>query len=250
MRYLKNAVFSIPYFLGVVYAWFGLSSFMKRHGNPYHGRSILAIAGQEREAIRLEDLLTLERDQLIGIFHQLPAPALDEMRGEYKAVCLDCGGTLRQMLSDLCLHRIWGKWQNKAFEPLDARRGHGYNSFRASRASGREDVLPALGHACARMALDYLLGKDDPVMVRLLRMRTRIGDSIYDARTSFHLDYGADTPFPVSTMRDEVRKLNDTLFLGLGILGISFGRRNIFPFVLVGPPEAWVGSDMENAGKP
>jgi hypothetical protein len=44
-------------------------------------------------------------------------------------------------------------------------------------------------------------------------------------------------------MRDEVRKVNDNLFLGLGRQTVTGGKWNIFPFVLMGPPEPWVGPD-------
>jgi len=45
-------------------------------------------------------------------------------------------------------------------------------------------------------------------------------------------------------MTDEVRKVNDRLFLGIGRLTITFGKYNPMPFVLMGPPDPWVGPDI------
>jgi hypothetical protein len=94
-----------------------------------------------------------------------------------------------------------------------------------------------------RPVLNYLMGRGKEETIRIIRMKTRLGSSVYDKNQSFHLEYHDYTPFPVSTMRDEVRKINDKLYLGQGILGISFGARNIFPFALMGPPAPWVGPD-------
>jgi len=245
MLCLTSILLSVPLFFAMVYFWFVLSSFVKLQDNLFLERSTLELTGKQREDLRLDDLLILRRDQLVGLFHQLQAPSFEEMSGEYRAVCLDCGGALRQMLSDVCLHRLWGKWQCKAFKPLEANQGYGYNSFRASRANRNERVLPALFRGFARGVSDYLWGAGDEVVVRIIRMKTALGDSVYDKGQSFHLVYHDYTPYPISTMKDEVRKVNDTLYLGLGILGFSFGRRNIFPFALVGPPDTWVGPDAE-----
>ena len=243
MRIIKSLIFSTAIFLTMVYAWFLISSFMKAPENTWQGKSILEITGKEREYLRLEDLLTLKHDQLIALFHQLPAPQFNEMRGEYKAVPLDCGGALRQMLTDVFLHRVWGKWQGKSFEPLGPDHGHGYNNFKVYRANRDEGPLSSILHAMLRPVFNYLMGRGKEETIRIIRMKTRLGNSVYDQNQSFHLEYHDYTPFPVSTMRDEVRKINDKLYLGQGILGISFGARNIFPFALVGPPAPWVGPD-------
>lgn len=250
MPSLKSLILSITTFPAMLYGWFVVSSFMKTAKNPWLGRSIASLTGKNLEDIGLEDLLTLTRDQLITVFHTLPAPPFDEMRGEYKAVPLDCGGALRQLLADVTLHRLWGKWQGKSFEPLGVNHGHGYNTFRVGRANRDERALPAGMHALARPVLNYLLGTGEEETIRIIRMKTRGGASIYDNSPSFHLEYHDYTPFPISTMRDEVRKVSEGLYLGLGILGITFGPRNIFPFALVGPPSPWVGPDAgyDNVG--
>jgi hypothetical protein len=45
-------------------------------------------------------------------------------------------------------------------------------------------------------------------------------------------------------MRDEIRKINDHLFIGLGHMALGGGKINPAPFALVGPAKAWVGVDQ------
>jgi hypothetical protein len=44
----------------------------------------------------------------------------------------------------------------------------------------------------------------------------------------------------VDGMRDELRKINPDLFIGMGYMPIGGGAINPGPFVVYGPPEAWV----------
>jgi hypothetical protein len=44
-------------------------------------------------------------------------------------------------------------------------------------------------------------------------------------------------------MRDEIRQINDTLFIGAGYMGLGGGPINPAPFALIGPPKPWVGPD-------
>lgn len=181
--------------------------------------SIKEIASKNREDITIDDLLMMDNEQLVDLFHQLEAPEFEEMHGEYRAVLLDAGNIVKRSSSDFFLNSLWGRWLAKAFEPVGENYGHGYNSFRASKRRKGKDT------------------------VRIMRMKTRIGDSIYDTGKSFHLEYHDYNPFPISTMKDEVRRVNDNLYLGLGILTVTLGKKNIFPFVLIGPLDEWVGPD-------
>jgi hypothetical protein len=45
-------------------------------------------------------------------------------------------------------------------------------------------------------------------------------------------------------MRDEVRKINDNLYICMGHMGIGGGAINPTPFVLLGPPTPWVGLEQ------
>ncbi len=45
-------------------------------------------------------------------------------------------------------------------------------------------------------------------------------------------------------MIDEVRKINDTLYLGIGRLTVTPGKFNPMPFVLMDTPDPLVGPDI------
>jgi hypothetical protein len=76
-----------------------------------------------------EDLMKLNRRQLMELFFQLDAPAMSEMKGEYRAALLESGYIINSFLGKLYLYFTWGDWQHKAFEPLGEGHGHGYNTF-------------------------------------------------------------------------------------------------------------------------
>jgi len=211
--------------------------------NPYLGKSLQSIIPKDREAITVEDLRKLNRQQLVGIFHQLVSPEVGEMRGEYRAMLMDSGNAVNRFLSVLFLYFTWGMWMHKAFEPASEGYGHGYNTFLTTLPRVPENVFAAGAASLLGLVKAAFVSSSPQRMVRMMCNRTFIGPSRFDRRASFHLVYSDYNSFYTSTMRDEVRKVNDTLFLGLGTLTITGGTRNIFPFVLMGPPDPWVGPD-------
>jgi len=81
-------------------------------------------------------------------------------------------------------------------------------------------------------------------------MDTVIGPSDYDGKPAFKLNYGAYNSGTVQSMRDEIRKINDNLFLGLGYMALGGGKINPAPFALIGAREGMGGrrsTVMENA---
>jgi hypothetical protein len=233
----------LKYLIAVIAAAGFLSILARPRVNPYLGKSLQAIIPKDREGITLEDLQKLNRQQLVGVFHQLVSPEVSEMRGEYRAMLLDSGNAVNRFLSMLFLYFTWGMWLHKAFEPLSERHGHGYNTFLTTLPKVPENVFLA-GAASLSGLVRSAFGSSAPQrMVRMMCNKTFIGPSVFDRRTSFHLFYKDYNSFYTSTMKDEVRKVNDTLYLGLGRLTITLGKINPFPFVLMGPPEPWVGPD-------
>lgn len=234
---------SLKYLVSVIAAAGLLSILTRPRVNPYLGKSLQAIIPKDREAITIEDLIKLNRQQLVAIFHQLVSPEVSEMGGEYRAMLLDSGNAVNRFLSMLFLYFTWGMWLHKAFEPLSDRHGHGYNTFLTTLPNVPENVFLA-GAASLICLVKSAFGSSAPQrMVRMMCNKTFIGPSVFDQRTSFHLVYNDYNSFYTSTMKDEVRKVNDTLYLGLGRLTITLGKSNPFPFVLMGPPEPWVGPD-------
>ncbi|MFZ5562787.1 MAG: hypothetical protein ACOZBW_01960, partial [Thermodesulfobacteriota bacterium] len=81
-------------------------------------------------------------------------------------------------------------------------------------------------------------------LARIMLNKTSMVTSVFDGRPSFQLRYRDFNTFFTSTMTDEVRKVNDRLYLGIGRLTVTFGKHNPMPFVLIGPPDPWKGPDI------
>jgi hypothetical protein len=191
-----------------------------------------------------EDLMKLKRRQLMDLFFQLDAPDMSEMRGEYRAALLDSGYVINSFLGWLYLYFTWGAWQHKAFEPLGDRHGHGYNTFITTQPRLYENYFVASFMKIVSIIRSLFKLSSAQRMARIMLNKTSMVSSVFDARPSFQLSYRDYNTFYTNTMTDEVRKVNDTLFLGIGRLTITFGKFNPMPFVLMGPPAPWIGPDI------
>lgn len=148
----------------------------------------------------------------------MPAPSLKKLKGEYRAVNPPSGilaGSV-QFLTDYFFGP--GKWIGKAFMPLDERKGKGYNIFSMESKGGKIRVY------------------------RTRKIDTFIGKSAYDGRNSCHLVYERNNSFPIDSMKDELRMVNEKLFIGLGHMALGGGSINPSPFIVYGNPEKWVGA--------
>jgi hypothetical protein len=107
-----------------------------------------------------------------------------------------------------------GYWLGKAFRPLTDTTGEGYNRWR------------------------YSGGK----IARNLRMATRMGVSLIDGKPCYVLDYSVFNP--KMTLVDELRKLDEAIYLGIATRDAGDGKRD-HPdfFVLIGPTDEWVGAE-------
>ena len=76
-----------------------------------------------------------------------------------------------------------------------------------------------------------------------MKMDTFIGRSRFDEKDSFHLVYEAYNRGRNHSMRDEIRRINDKLFIAVGCLKWNLDTLNPSPFILLGEPEPWVGPD-------
>ena len=166
--------------------------------------------------LRDVDLWMMTREELIALFHRLPAPSFEEMSGEFAATLLEQGSGRAFIQACIALN-VKGRWLCKAFEPLGPNEGHGYNSFMTPRG-----------------------------VKRAARMRTRIGPSKIpgDDNDSFHLEYADSNDFKrggvggafVHTMFDELRKVGPGLYLGIGRVGFTKKQLGeLHPFLLEGP---------------
>lgn len=191
------------------------------------GRSMAQILGVDPENATFEDIEKLSRKDSMQLFYAANAPDHPKLQGEYQARLLS-GGILGGA-SAFFTHHIFptGKftrftrWDGKAFASDAENKGHGYNIFKEKLPRGPEKIL------------------------RLRPMRTSIASSKVgkDGKPSFFLDYHWDNKGTVHSMRDEIRQINPELYIGAGYMGLGGGPINPAPFVLIGPPTSWVGSD-------
>ena len=81
------------------------------------------------------------------------------------------------------------------------------------------------------------------MLFRSREMDTFIAKSEIDGNNSFHIVYKAYNRGMVSSMHDELRKINDNLIIGMGYMMAGGGSINPAPFVLFGMPSKWIGPD-------
>ncbi len=163
----------------------------------------------------LEQLLSLTQEEGIALWRTLPSPTLEEMNGHYMGIGPNAqdpktqAGYAAYMFDERSPR---GAWQGKAFRPLNATDGEGYNRWRFT--GGRIE--------------------------RNLRMATRVAPSISDGKPCYVLDYGAMNAG--MTLYDELRKLDDGVLIGTATVAKKDGSRtDLSMFVLVGPTDEWVG---------
>ncbi|MGD0821136.1 MAG: hypothetical protein ABSA71_10370 [Desulfomonilia bacterium] len=191
-----------------------------------------------------EDLMKLDRKQLMALFLQLDAPPMSEMHGEYRAALLENGYIINMFLAKLYLHFTWGDWQHKAFEPLGDMHGHGYNTFITTQAKLYENYFVASFMKIVSLVRSLFRLNSPQRLARIMLNKTSMVSSVFDGRPSFQLRYRDYNTFYTNTMTDEVRKVNDKLYLGIGRLTITMGKYNPMPFVLIGPPDPWIGPEI------
>lgn len=168
----------------------------------------------------IDDLKALKQDQLMKLYLTLPCPTMGEMEGEFRGYLLDTGNFwfIKKPLAHFALNSVFnqGKWLGKGFTTISEKEGQGYNSY--ERFGRIRHVFP---------------------------MKTKIAKSIYDGKDVFELDYTVyHSGAGLVNMIDEVRKVNDELYLGIGNWGY-FKRQRLIPnfFALAGPRGPYVGVD-------
>ncbi|MDI6741859.1 MAG: hypothetical protein QMD11_03880 [Smithella sp.] len=218
---------------------------MKQIESKGKNMAIDSFMGKDLKDFRHEDLMKLNRTQIMELFLLLDAPSMQEMKGEYRAALLDSGYIINMFLAKLYLHFTWGDWQHKAFEPLSQQHGQGYNTFITTQLKLYENYFVAVVMKILSVLRSLFRLSNPQRLARIMLNKTSIVSSVFDGRSSFQLSYRDYNTFFANTMKDEVRKMNDNLFLGIGRLTVTFGKFNPMPFVLIGPPDRWVGPDIE-----
>ena len=159
------------------------------------------------EKYRLDDLLRLNRFDLKMLYWSLPTPTIADVDGEYDAQLLHQGDPIGSLMTRLCFGSK-GAWIGKAFRPISADSGEGYNAF--GSIEGRQPLLP---------------------------MDTYIGHSQIIPGLSFILDYKNKNRGPIRWLVGELRPVSGSILLGIGTFGPRGPRlarlRRVIPFVLV-----------------
>jgi hypothetical protein len=127
------------------------------------------------------------------------------MNGDYEATLLKQPSATAEVCGYLAVGLPFKSWLSKGFRPVSESEGRGYNSFR-------------------------MLGRT----VRQFPMRTLIAPSRFDGRPSYTLVYRAyRSTCGVMNMVDELRRVDQSLYLGIGTWGYSDKQRRVpLPFAL------------------
>ena len=162
----------------------------------------------------MKDLHTMSAEELVALFKTLKCPDMAEMHGDYQGDLLAQVNGFARLSNTLLLKNplAHGIWRSKAFRPIDANRGRGYNTM---RHFGR-------------------INQKGP-------MATLIAPSRFDGRPAYQLVYRAYHSI-VGTMRmvDDVRRVKKGVYLGLGTWGFTAQQRlTPLPFLLTGPIGAY-----------
>lgn len=217
MKALKVILVVIAALIAVQLALTGVSILQK--GGAYKGQSMEQIIGCAPAKATIKDIEKLEKAALFQLFYASSAPKFEEMKGEYSGQTVSAG--VLALSADIYTHNFFGpgRWLGKALFPFEKDRGWGYNMFSGMSKDGKDEVL------------------------RTRKMNTYIGRSLIDGKDSFHLDYSPYNSGTVHSMHDEIRKINDNIYLGMGYMLLGGGSLNPAPFLITGPVAKWVGID-------
>ena len=169
----------------------------------------------------LEKVLKMDRKQLFEKWTKLPPVPMNELNGHYMGLVPNAGHPDEQATTTDFMYNersVRGYWLGKAFKAHSATKGEGYNRWRFP--GGR--------------------------VVRNLRFGTEMGVSLIDGRPAFLMLYG--TYNEGNTLVDEIRKLDDYVYIGVGTRPTEDGGRTDpvgGVFILTGPTDEWVGVEED-----
>ncbi len=171
-----------------------------------------------------EKIMSLTRDEVLELWGKCPAVDMAELYGEFNGLIPNAGNEVAQKATAKVMYNEEGPlgyWLGKAYTPLSHTSGDGYNRWR--RPGGNVD--------------------------RDMRFSTEIGDSLIDGKPALMMYYGAYHHQFIpegqeNTLVDEIRKLADGFYLGVGTTETKDGSRSApGHFVLVGPVGKYLAPD-------
>ncbi len=175
-----------------------------------------------------EKIMALTREEVLELWGACPAAEMAELCGEYKGLIPNAGDEARQKATAKIMYEgPLGYWLGKAFSPLSHSKGDGYNRYR----------------------------RPDGTIHRYMRFGTEMGTSLIDGKPALMMYYGAYLPTfayrigymskgQENTLVDEIRRLADGVYLGVGTSEMPDGTRSEpGHFAMIGPVGQWVGVD-------
>jgi hypothetical protein len=163
-----------------------------------------------------EKVMELTREEVIELWKQCPAADMTELVGEFTGLIPNAGDEEAQKRTAEVMYNESGPlgyWLGKAFWPLSKTKGDGYNRWR----------------------------RQDGTVVHNNRFATEMGTSLIDGKPSLMMYYGAYhfhllPEGQENTLTDEIRKLADGIYLGMGTRRMPDGSRSEpGHFALAGP---------------
>jgi hypothetical protein len=189
----------------------------------------MSVSGLRREGTWTEEkLLALTRDEILELWGECPAVEMAELYGEFKGLIPNTGDEERQKATAELMYNAdgpLGHWEGKAYTPLSHSKGDGYNLW---RPRGEETK-------------------------RWMRFSTEMGTSLIDGKPALMMYYGAYRHKLIpegkeNKLVDEMRKLADGVYLGVGTREMKDGSRTPpGQFVLVGPVGKYLAPDDATA---
>ena len=164
----------------------------------------------------------LSPEQAVELFKHLPAPTMEEMNGEFSGEMTTFPTLWKSVFWTVASNNPFypGIWQGKSFHQTGPDSGRGYNTV-WRLAGGKTDLWP---------------------------MQTSIGPSYFDGQPSFRLVYRAYDHYAGDIhMLDEIRRLPDGRYLGIGRTGDTAEERRMPMPVLL---KARIGDYREDIGTP
>ncbi len=165
----------------------------------------------------VEGLLAMSRQDVLDLWRDAPGASLQDMQGHFMGLIPNAGDSKQQRETGVFMYNEvspnGGYWLGKAFTKTGENEGEGYNRFRQS----------------------------DGTIRFTQRFTTEVGPSVVDGRPSLLMYYGAFNSRSGNIV-DEIRKLDDWIYLGIGTNLQKDGQRSEpGHFMLVGPTDRWVG---------
>ena len=152
----------------------------------------------------MHDLVKLNRRELDRIFLSAQTPTMDEMSGTVNGSVLSGLSALNIRLVRIFLNLGWFPWRGKIFETEGGNEGKGINRF-----------------------------KIGPFRFLRYRCETRITDPLLGGAEVFCLNYDIPgNPWYIRRVRDDIRKIDDGLFLGSANFRLRGNHRFIVYFLL------------------